>query len=134
MKHHFVIDSCVYLSYARYKKLYRISYCVVDYGLQIFINKILLAELKRNLPKMLQHSRLDVQAAIDEIIEFSILVDTIPIFTDSPDSKDNFLFDLALQTKSEVIVTKERVLLDFVESPVAIHDIKWFKETFPVDL
>ncbi len=52
----------------------------------------------------------------------------------SPDPKDNFLFDLAIQTNSDVIVTKEKALLSFGNSPVAIHDIKWFKETFPVPL
>ena len=56
------------------------------------------------------------------------------VFNNSPDSKDNFLFDLALQTASEVIVTKEKALLNFAESPVLIHDIKWFKEKYPVAL
>ena len=134
MKNHFVIDTSVYLSYARYKKLYRLSYCVVDYGLQVFINDILLSELKKNLPKMLHHSGFDAQAALDEIIEFTTFVVAIPSFTGSPDPKDNFLFDLALQTNSEVIVTKEKALLNFTESPIPIHDIKWFKEKFPVEL
>jgi len=33
-----------------------------------------------------------------------------------------------------VIVTKEKALLDFAQSPVPVHDIKWFKETYPVGL
>ena len=134
MKHHLIIDSCVYLSYARYKKLYRISYCVLDYGLQVFIDSFLLSELKKNLPKMLFKTGLDVQEALDEIEGFTIMKETIPIFSKSPDPKDNFLFNLAIQTQSEVIVTKEKVLLSFNESPVQIHDIKWFKETYPVNL
>lgn len=55
-------------------------------------------------------------------------------FTQSPDPKDNFLFDLALQTESEVIVTQEKALIGFTASPVAIHDLKWFKEKYPVPL
>jgi len=107
---------------------------VVDYGLQVFINDILLGELKKNLPKMLSHLEVDAQAAFDEILEFTTFVETVPVFQNSPDPKDNFLFDLALQTNSEVIVTKEKALLSFSESPITIHDIKWFKEKFPVDL
>ncbi|MFP5042565.1 hypothetical protein [Parasediminibacterium sp. JCM 36343] len=38
----------------------------------------------------------------------------------------------ASQPAGFVIVTKEKALLNFAVSPVAIHDIKWFKETFPV--
>ena len=78
--------------------------------------------------------RYDVQATSDEIVEFTLLMDTIPSFINSPDIKDNFLFNLVIQTKIEMIVTKEKELLDFVESPVPLHDIKWFKETYPVDL
>ncbi len=134
MKNRLVIDTSVYLSYARYKKLYRLSYCVEDYGLNLFVNPILLEELVRNLPRILLLSGHDPQEALNEILEFTTLVQTIPIFSKSPDPKDNFLFDLTIQTQSEVIVTKEKVLLSFNESPVQIHDIKWFKETYPANL
>ena len=55
-------------------------------------------------------------------------------FSSSPDPKDNFLFYLALQTGNEVIVTQEKALLGFKDSPVPIHDLKWFKENYPVPL
>ena len=134
MKNRLVIDTSVYLSYARYKKLYRLSYCVEEYELNLFVNHILLEELVRNLPRILLLNGHDPQEALNEILEFTTLVQTIPIFSKSPDPKDNFLFDLAIQTQSDVIVTKEKILLDFKESPVLIHDIKWFKETYPVNL
>ena len=105
MKNHIIIDSCVYLSYARFKKLYRISYCVLDYGLQVYIDSNLFDELKKNLPKVLFLNGHNVKDALDEIEKFTTPVEIIPIFTKSPDSKDNFLFDLAIQTQSEVIVT-----------------------------
>ncbi|MEJ7736628.1 MAG: hypothetical protein WKF97_04305 [Chitinophagaceae bacterium] len=68
------------------------------------------------------------------IKEATIFTVTQPQFNDSPDPKDNFLFDLALQTGSEVIVTQEKALLHFTSSPVPIHNLKWFKENFPVPL
>ncbi len=134
MKNLLVIDTSVYLNYARHKKLYRLSYCVEDYGLNLFVDDNLLKELERNLTKVLFFQGHDPSEALEEILEFTTLVQTIPIFTQSPDPKDNFLFDLALQTNSEVIVTEEKALLGFVESPVPIHDIRWFKETYPVNL
>ena len=134
MKQHFVIDSSVFLSYAAYNKLYRLENAVEKYGLKVYINATLLDELEKNLPKVLRSTNLTTPIAIDIIIAISTSVEIIPQFTLSPDPKDNFLFDLALQTNSEVIVTKEKALLNFIESPVPIHDIKWFKETYPVDL
>ena len=68
------------------------------------------------------------------ITESCIVFSPVTLFKDSPDIKDNFLFDLAIQTHSEIIVTKEIALLNFTLSPVPIHDIKWFKETYPVPL
>ena len=63
-------------------------------------------------------------------IEFA----TVNSFTGNPDPKDNFLFDLAIQTGSEVIVTQEKALLGFKDSPVPIHNLKWVKENYPVPL
>jgi uncharacterized protein len=134
MKHHFVIDSSVYLNYITYDKLYRLESTIVIYDLVFYVNEILLDELKNNIPKMLKFSSWTADEVLRKINSFTTYVETVPIFSNSPDPKDNFLFDLALQTYSEVIVTKEKVLLNFIESPIAIHDIKWFKEKFPVEL
>ncbi len=78
----------------------------------------------------------DVDPAIllKAIKEATIITVTLPTFTKSPDPKDNFLFDLALQTGSEVIVTQEKALLSFANCPIPIKSLKWFKETYPVQL
>jgi len=104
------------------------------YDLIVYVNDELLNELERNIFKMLLYDGANTTMVIRSIMEFVTYFETIPTYLNSPDPKDNFLFDLALQTKSEVIVTKEKVLLNFTESPVPIHDIKWFKEKYPVEL
>jgi len=134
MKHHFVLDTSVYLTYASHIKIYRLENAIKLFGLVVFSSKFLLDELYKNIPKVLVSDELTPQEILNKIIRFTTLVPIIPRFSSSPDPKDNFLFDLALQTYSEVIVTKEKVLLNFIESPIAIHDIKWFKEKFPVEL
>ena len=134
MKHHFVIDSSVYLNYITYDKLYRLKNTIVKYDLVFFVNDILLDELKNNIPKLLKFSSWTADEVLNKIKSFTTFVETVSIFSNCPDAKDNFLFDIALQTKSELIVTKEIVLLNFTESPIPIHDIKWFKEMFPVGL
>ena len=134
MKHHFVLDTSVYLTYASHNKIYRLENAIKLFGLVVFSSKFLLDELYKNIPKVLVSDELTPQEILNKIIRFTTLVPIIPRFSNSPDPKDNFLFDLALQTNSEVIVTKEKVLLNFIESPIPIHDIKWFKEKFPVAL
>ena len=98
------------------------------------MNSKLLFELQENIYALLKSNAADAEIIIQSIVGLTTFVETIPIYTHSPDPKDNFLFDLAIQTNSEVIVTKEKALLNFAASPVAIHDIKWFKEHFPVPL
>ena len=128
-----VIDTCVFLNYAKYGKLYRIADAVLTYDLEIYVDKNLMAEIVRNARKITENTLITRKIEHD-IRQFTYQVNTIPSFTNSPDPKDNFLFDLALQTGSGVIVTKEKALLNFKDSPVAIHDIQWFKETYPVEL
>ena len=128
-----VLDTCVFFNYAKYGKLYRIADAVFTYDLEIYTNKQLMAEIVRNARKITDN-QIILEKIEQDIRQFTFYINTTPLYFNSPDPKDNFLFDLALQTDSEVIVTKEKVLLDFSEIPVAIHDIKWFKETYPVNL
>jgi uncharacterized protein len=102
--------------------------------LAVFANDKLLNELEKNLQLSLLNKANSADIVMQAIKAATIYVTTIPKFNFSPDPKDNFLFDIALQTKSEVIVTQEKALLNFDTSPVLIHDIKWFKETYPVPL
>lgn len=134
MNNHFVIDTSVYLTYAAYDKIYRLENAVTMYELVVYINEQLLDELQNNLPRVIAANDASIKKVLNTIASFTVNKDVNAIFNASPDPKDNFLFDLALQTDSEVIVTQEKVLLGFTKSPVAIRDIKWFKETFPVPL
>ena len=129
-----VIDTSVYINYCIYNKLYRLINAIDKYNLMVFINEDLIMELENNIEDALKSADTNASILLEAILEATILFDTLPLFKNSPDTKDNFLFDLALQTNSEVIVTKEIVLLNFMESPIPIRDIKWFKETYPVEL
>ncbi len=99
-----------------------------------YVNDELLAEIHRNCPFVIKVKGVTPEQIVEAVKNLSERVDIIPAFNNSPDPKDNFLFDLALLTGSEVIVSQEKALLTFAESPVAILDLKWFKETYPVSL
>lgn len=131
-----VIDTSVYITYTRHQKLYRLIDAILTYDLVIYISSALIDELARNIPPTsaaeLPQSVYD--GYLETIKSVCIIFDPLAQYNDSPDPKDNFLWDLALQTASEVIVTKESALLNFTDSPIPVHDLKWFKETYPVPL
>ena len=116
--------------------MYRLINAIIQHKLTVYINRDLEQELYRNIPQALKKSPINIDPIeiLDLIKAVTFYVETTPSFNNSPDPKDNFLFDLALQTQSEAIVTKEKALLEFSNSPVDIHDIKWFKERYIVDL
>ena len=134
MKIKLVIDTSVYITYAVYNKIYRLVNAIDTYNLEVFINDELITECENNIRNFLKNKDVDTSALLDAIKEATIYRATQQVYKNSPDPKDNFLFDLALQTESEVIVTQEKVLLNFLDSPVPIRDLKWFKENYPVPL
>ena len=44
--------------------------------------------------------------------ELCVAISIVPLFQDSPDPKDNFLFDMAFQSDATYIVTGDKKLLD----------------------
>lgn len=134
MNRKFVLDTSVILKYATHNKLYRLLDVVIRYGIIIYVNNNLISELEKNLPRVIKASKVPHAEILENILFLTTYFPTREIFNNCPDPKDNFLFDLAIQTSSEVIVTDEKKLLAFAESPVPVRSLGWFKEAFPVDL
>lgn len=107
---------------------------MIEHKIVIFVNDSLIAELEKNLPKVIKSPTIPYHQILEEILFLATYVTTKKLFHNSPDPKDNFLFDLAIQTDSEVIVSDEKKLLDFKESPVPVKSLGWFKDTFPIAL
>jgi putative PIN family toxin of toxin-antitoxin system len=131
---HLVIDTSVYINYTRHQKLNRLIDAILSYDLVVYISPDLIDELVRNIPltSAVELPQFVYDGYLQTIKSISVLFQPVPQYADSPDPKDNFLWDLALQPNSEIIVTKENALLGFSNSPIPVHDIKWFKETYPV--
>ena len=134
MKRGYVLDTSVLMKYLSYNKLYRLFNIVSTYNITVYANTELINEIERNLPRIVKSSPLSYQQIMDDLLLLVTPIITTPSFTQSPAPKDNFLFDLALQTGSEVIVSDEKKLLFFENTPVPVRSLGWFKETFPVEL
>ncbi len=54
MNRKFVLDTSVILKYAIHNKLYRLLNVVIRYKIIIYVNDNLIAELEKNLPKVIK--------------------------------------------------------------------------------
>ena len=104
MKKALIIDTSVFLTYISFNKVYRITSAIQLHNLEVFVNETLINEIERNINKTLQVDANPLEI-INQILTATTLVKIVPSFTQSPDPKDNFLFDLAIQTNSEIIIS-----------------------------
>ena len=66
------------------------------------------------------------------IKKISLVVIEKAVFGISPDPKDNYLLDLAIQNECVFMITDDSELLDFVLKPLPVYTSIWFLEKFPV--
>ena len=71
-------------------------------------------------------------ATIQFIGKISLPIAEKAVFGISPDPKDNYLFDMAVQNNCLFLITDDSALLQFNLKPVAVHTSSWFLKTFPV--
>ncbi len=54
------------------------------------------------------------------------------VYRISPDPKDNYLFDLAIQNNCIFIISDDTELLRFKMQPVPVYSTTWFLKKFPL--
>jgi putative PIN family toxin of toxin-antitoxin system len=127
-----IIDADVWIKYARAKDiaplLSRFKLC----KLVPVVNNYLLSEVFNALIENKWMNKRQANSVINFIRNISIEhVETV-VYRLSPDPKDNYLFDLAIQNNCIFIITNDTALLDFKMQTVPVHSSKWFLKKFPV--
>jgi uncharacterized protein len=109
-----VLDTNIWITYIIKAKLDELVHLTIDNDITILTSNHLIDELSEVLSrkKFVKYLTLPIGEYIDFHKELSTNFPTIPTFTASPDPKDNFLFDLAMQAKGQYIVTGDKRLLD----------------------
>jgi predicted nucleic acid-binding protein len=54
------------------------------------------------------------------------------VYALSPDPKDNYLFDLAIQNNCIFIISDDLKLLSFNMKPLAVYSVNWILKQFPL--
>ena len=106
---------------------------IVSTGNTIYRSDVLTNEMYDVMNRL--HIIARLKKPILECLEFyndvTTWVATIPIFTYCPDPKDNYLFDLAIQSQADYLVTGDKtVLYTPIKPPTKIISFAEFREMF----
>lgn len=128
----FVIDVNSFISFFLNKEMDWLVRYISSNRLEIFIDKNLLTELERVLayPKIRRILPLPigVYVGLVELLGTYVAVDAQPIA--SPDPADDYLFNLAIQSDAKLLVTGDKDLHSWPDSPIEMITLKEFKHLY----
>src|SRR5690349_15954628 len=127
-----IIDANVWIKYARAKDIAPLLDRFLIYHFVPVVNNYLLTEIfNAVIENKWMHDR-DANLTINFIKKIAVINTERAVYAISPDPKDNYLFDLAIQNNCVFIVSDDSPLLEFKMQPVPVHPSNWFLKKFPV--
>jgi putative PIN family toxin of toxin-antitoxin system len=130
--HSVIIDANVWIKFARTKNITPLLDRLVIYQFLPVVNNYLLSEIFDALIENKWMNKPGADAVIAYIKKIALVITERAVYGISPDPKDNYLFDLAIQTNCIFIISDDTKLLRFKLKPVPVHSINWFLKKFPV--
>ena len=127
-----IIDANVWIKYARTKDIAPLLNRFLIYHFIPVVNNYLLSEIFDALVENKWMHERRANLLVDFIKKIAIINIETAVYAMSPDPKDNYLFDLAIQNNCVFIISDDSVLLEFVLKPVSVHSGNWFLKKFPV--
>jgi len=125
-----VLDTNIWVSYIIGGQLDEIAHLILDNNIQVYSCRELEEELKDVLKRDKFKSLLQFEPGVyvDFIRNLTLPVSINRIFNECPDEKDNYLFDLAIQSESAYLITRDKLLLRLNIKKLQIISLKAFKE------
>lgn len=105
---------------------------VLKNRIEVFVDDILLAELSRVLdyPKVKRILPLNKNIYLEFVRLLSTHIQSNIYTVQSPDPEDDYLYNIALTANAKLLVTGEKALLNWVETPVETINLVTFKGLF----
>ena len=129
-----IIDANVWIKYARIKDIAPLVNRFVDYNCIPVINNYLLSEVFNALLDNKWMKEKNAKNVIEFIRKISLGVSEKTVYGISPDPKDNYLFDVAVQNGCVFMVSDDTQLLKFKLKPIPVHTSAWFLKNFPIGI
>jgi putative PIN family toxin of toxin-antitoxin system len=127
-----IIDANVWVRYARFRNLNPLLDRFDKHSLVPVINRYLLSEVFDALIKKSWMNNSTALATIQVIENVCISSPALAVYRLSPDPKDNYLIDLAVQNNCAFIISDDTELLSLPLLPVQVKSCNWFLKHFPV--
>jgi putative PIN family toxin of toxin-antitoxin system len=128
-----VLDVNIWISYFISHQIQELVTIIKHKKLIIYRSNALTKELNDviNRQKIAKRLKLPVEDYISFYHRITIWFNSIEIFKDCPDPKDNYLFDLAYQTKSKYLVSGDKIVLATKVKPsLKLITLTEFKQMF----
>ena len=127
-----VFDANVWIRYARSKNISPLIDRFTSFDFLPVTNNYLLSEVYDAIVENKWMHPVQATKLTALIKKISLFTTENAVFAVSPDPKDNYLFDLAVQNNCLFIITDDSKLLRYELKPVPVHSTDWFLNTFPV--
>ena len=131
MENKTVFDSNIWITYFLKGKFRELVELVFDYDVELFRCIELTRELVEVLsrPKFKKYLELPLREYISFYEDLSKIKQITPVFKGCRDSKDNYLFDLAYQSKSRFLVSGDKDVRETkITKPLEILSLTSFKK------
>ena len=131
MERKIILDTNIWISIFLRKKNLDFLEFVINKKLILIADINLRNELLNVISRKKFNSIFSMQDIVDAMEFFDMLstfINTQKEFSGSPDVKDDYLFDLAKQTNSKILVTGDKKLLHFKNEIVSVISLKEFLE------
>ena len=134
MSRRIILDTNIWVSYFIGRNADEIALTILNHNLKVFSCIELEAEVVDVLSraKFKKLIRLETDRYLFFLRSLTQSVQINKRFKGCPDDKDDFLFDWGIQTNSDFLITGDKRLLAFDQSPLKVMSLKTFKETCPV--
>jgi putative PIN family toxin of toxin-antitoxin system len=128
----FVLDVNTFITIFLNRDTDKLKNYIVRNSLEIYVDKILLDELENVLsyPKIKQHLTLNTFIYMDFIQSISIQIEAQDYGIECPDANDNYLYNLALTANAKLLITGDKLLLNWENTPVETISLSLFKQLF----
>ena len=130
-----VIDTSVWVSVIRNIQLAELTKIIRRKRITVFVCGELIGELFDVFYRAKHYKKFNIQ--IEEFFnQINLITTTFSIkqnrdFKECPDPKDNYLFDLAIQSQADYLVTGDKTVLDTpINPPTKIISFAEFREMF----
>lgn len=128
-----ILDVNIWISIFLKKKMNYFLDIVVHQNLEFISDENLRNELIDVISRKKFSSTFSVEDIVDAIDFFDAISTFVPTekkFSGSPDIKDDYLFDLANQSETKIIVTGDKKLLDFKTENISLITFSEFLQEF----